>query len=106
MKETTEEIKPAKGKKMRKRRKRTGNIWPGTDKERKFWSEEEKGSGRTAMVPLPRNPTQPPLFSSLHPPFILPSTQLPPASYHGNRRGAENEGRDREKERQREKCVV
>lgn len=34
-------------------------------------------------------------------PLNLPSTQLPSASYHGNRRGAENEG---EMRREREVC--
>lgn len=49
--------------------------------------EEEEGGGRAVVVPLPRNP---PLF--LLSPLNLPSTQLPSASYHGNRQGAEYEG--------------
>lgn len=62
------------------------------------------------VVSLPRNPTQPPPFFPLLSshlslsPFNLPSTQLPSASYHGNRRGAENEGRERG-ERERERSV-
>lgn len=56
---------------------------------------EQQGGGIVAMASLPRNLTQHPLsLSSHHPPSLpLLSTQLPSASYHGNRRGAENEGR-------------
>lgn len=66
--------------------------------ELKNFVEKEEGKrtvGRrmAATVPLPRNLNTTTLFFFSHlsslPSFSLASTQLPSASYHGNRRGAE-----------------